>query len=212
MASVKSRRDSWREAGHASTSRPVRGDHAGSEGLVIWPQNHQGGRFPGLGLKTGGGGPVILGSPEGFPVWASELGVAPSEVGRPGGFGGLGLKTTKAAGFSVWASKPRSGPGETGRPKERAEPRGEDGLDGLGLKTITVEGFPVLASKPGSGPGATGRPGGRVAHARRLRGSEAIRMPISRDRPMGRKRKTDKNAPAWAVLVYLGEGQKWKLP
>ena len=44
---------------------------------------------------------------EGFLVWSSKPGVAPGAAGRPGGFGSLGLKTTKAAGFSVWASKLR---------------------------------------------------------------------------------------------------------
>src|SRR5579859_1690271 len=121
MASAESRRDSWREAGHASTPRPMRGDHAGSKVWGFGLENHQGGRFSSLGLKTGAGAqcgwaarrvsrfgpqnlewrPMRPDGQEGFLVWASKPGVAPGAVGRPGGFSSLGLKTAKAAGFSV---------------------------------------------------------------------------------------------------------------
>src|SRR5579859_2992512 len=127
MASAKSRRDSWGEAGHASTPGPARGDHAGSKVWWFGLENHQGGRFSSLGLKTGAGAqcgwaarrvsrfgpqnlawrPVRPDGQDGFLVWASKLGVAPGAAERLGGFGSLGLKTTKAASFSVWASKPR---------------------------------------------------------------------------------------------------------
>src|SRR5579859_2434250 len=86
--------------------------------------------------------PVRPDGQEGFLVWASKPGVAPGAAVRPGGFGSLGLKTTKAAGFSVWASKPRMEPDAVGRPWW---------FRWFGLKTIIDEGFPVLTQNRGRG-------------------------------------------------------------
>jgi hypothetical protein len=63
--SVKSRRDSQREAGHTSTSSDSRGSHVRANGL------------DGLGLKT-----ITV---AGFPVWATKPGVGPGEDGQPRG-------------------------------------------------------------------------------------------------------------------------------
>jgi hypothetical protein len=57
-----------------------------SAGFLVEPQNQGGGRFPGLGLKTGNSGLVI---------WASK---------SPRRFPGLGLKTGSST-LVIWASK-----------------------------------------------------------------------------------------------------------
>src|SRR5579859_2938180 len=65
----------------------------GVQGLVIWPGKSPRRTVFQFGPQNWSGGPVRLGSPEGFSVSASKLRVAPDAVGRPGGFPGLGLKT-----------------------------------------------------------------------------------------------------------------------
>jgi hypothetical protein len=170
-----------------------------------------------LGLKTGAGArcgwaarrvsrfgpqnlewrPVRPDGQEGFLVWSSKPGVAPGAVGRPGGFGSLGLKTTKVAGFSVWASKLRLAPGEAGRP-ENVPRHVVEWFRWFGPQNHHRRGFPGFDSKPGSGPGLTRRPRGHLAHTRWTRGGEEL-MPITRGRPMGEKGKMDENAPAWVV-------------
>jgi hypothetical protein len=92
MASAESRRDSWREAGHASTPGPARGDHAGSKVWWFGLKNHQGGRFSSLGLKTGAGARCGWAAQEGFSVWASKPRMALDAVEWPGGFDGLASK------------------------------------------------------------------------------------------------------------------------
>ena len=72
--------------------RPARSDD--QEGLVIWPQNHQGGRFLGLGLKTKDGGLARLSGPRTCRgTWRSWFRWFGPQNHHGGGFSGFGLKT-----------------------------------------------------------------------------------------------------------------------
>jgi hypothetical protein len=91
-ASVKSRRSSV-EAEHASTSRPARGDHAGSEGLVVWASKPSRWWVSRFGPQNRGRGPARPGGPK--DVWSHA---------ETDGLDGLGLKTITVAGFPVWTT------------------------------------------------------------------------------------------------------------
>jgi hypothetical protein len=69
----------------------------GVQGLVIWPEKSPRRTVFQFGPQNWSGGPVRLGSPEGFQVWTSKPGVASGAAGRPGRFPGLGLKTRGGA-------------------------------------------------------------------------------------------------------------------
>src|SRR5579871_5457840 len=67
----------------------------GVQGLVIWPEKSPRRTVFQFGPQNWSGGPVRLGSPEGFQVWASKPGVAPGAAGRPGWFGDLASKSPR---------------------------------------------------------------------------------------------------------------------
>src|SRR5579859_8097599 len=69
----------------------------GVQGLVILPEKTPRRTVFQFGPQNWSGGPVRLGSPEGFQVWTSKSGVASGAAGPPGRFPGLGLKTRGGA-------------------------------------------------------------------------------------------------------------------
>jgi len=101
----------------------------GQEGLVIWPQNHQGGRFLGLGLKTKVGGLARLSGPRTCRgTWRSWFRWFGPQNHHGGGFSGFGLKTGVGARYGRVARRTRGGCVELrqGASITRGRPMGEE--------------------------------------------------------------------------------------
>jgi hypothetical protein len=114
-------------------------------------------------------------------------------------FGSLGLKTTQAAGFLVWASKPRSGELSEAKRAKNVPRHVAKWFRWFGPQNHQDGGFPSFGLK--TGVRARRRLGDPKDAWRTRGGCVELRQgaPITRGRPMGIKKETDENAPAWAV-------------